>query len=207
MGLCKDLWKKYNPFDIGKHVCVLTENLEDVKTSIKNIDDKLNDEVDQIEFELAFNKGLLNILAETIPDMLWLKSVDGVYLYANGRIRDDLLFCNPIGKTDIECAIHAKQLFGDENHQFGGICSNSDTIVQGTLKPQRFMESGKVKGKMKYLEVFKAPFYINGVLIGICGVGRDMTPYVEAYNANGCNKCIKPSDDIFKMYEFKNNNV
>lgn len=203
MGL-KEAWNKYNPFDIGTHINRLIENLDEVKTSIKKIDDKLEDEIDNIEWELAFNKGLLNILAETIQDMLWLKNTDGVYLYANSRIRENLLFCNPIGKTDVECAIAAKEKFGPENHQFGEMCGNSDAVILSTMKPQRFMESGKVKGKMTYLEVYKSPFYIDGVLVGVCGVGRDMTPYVNAYNKNGCNKCIKPEDDLFKMFEFEN---
>jgi hypothetical protein len=204
MEKLNDIWHRYNPFDIGKYMNALDESLTEVKTSIKRIDDKLDDEIDHIEFELAFNKGLLNILAETIPDMLWLKGSDGRYLYANHKIREQLLFCNPIGKTDVECAVNAKAKFGDREHTFGEMCGNSDKIVEESMKPQRFMESGKIKGKMVYLEVHKAPFIINGVYIGVCGTARDMTPYVEAYNKNGCNRCIKPSDDIFKMFEFEN---
>jgi hypothetical protein len=204
MEKLNEIWHKYNPFDIGKYMSALDESLGEVKTSIKRIDEKLDDEIDHIEFELAFNKGLLNILAETIPDMLWLKGSDGRYLYANNKIREQLLFCNPIGKTDIECAVNAKAKFGDREHTFGEMCGNSDKIVEETMRPHRFMESGKIKGKMTYLEVHKAPFIINGVYIGVCGTARDMTPYVEAYNKNGCNKCIKPSDDIFKMFEFEN---
>ena len=206
MGLCRDLWERYNPFDVGKYIKQLTGGLEEVKESIKAIDHKLDDEIDNIEWELAFNKGLLNVLADTIPDMLWLKGVDGRYLYANNKIREGLLFCNPIGKDDTECSVKAKSKFGPENHTFGEICGNSDKVVIETMKPQRFMESGMIKGKMTYLEVYKAPFLINGVFVGVCGVGRDMTPYVEAYNKNGCDKC--PMDeqvkDVFKMFEYKN---
>ena len=204
MGLCKDLWDRYNPFDIHKYIEKLNGGLEEVKQSIKAIDNKLEDEIDHIEWELAFNKGLLNILAETIPDMLWLKGADGRYLYANNKIREGLLFCNPIGKDDIECSVKAKEKFGADNHTFGDICGNSDKIVIETMKPQRFMESGMIKGKMTYLDVYKAPFIVNGVFIGVCGVGRDMTPYVEAYNKNGCSKC--PMDEevrnIFDMFKF-----
>lgn len=204
MGLLKEYWDKYNPFDISKHLSKLIHNLEEVKTSIKNIDEKLDDEIDSIEWELAFNKGLLNTLAESIPDMLWLKGADGKYLYANSRIREQLLFCNPLGKDDIECAVNAKAKFGNENHTFGEICGNSDKIIIETMKPHRFMESGKIKGKMTYLEVHKAPFIVNGIFIGVCGTARDMTPYVEGYHKNGCNKCINPGDAIFKLFEFKN---
>ena len=200
----KRIYKKYNPFDIGEHMDAFASGIEDIKKSIKHIDEKLDDEIDNIEFELAFNKGLLNTLAESIPDMMWLKSSDGVYLYANHKIREGLLFCNPIGKNDVECSINAKEKFGDKNHTFGEICGNSDKVIIETMKPHRFMESGMIKGKMTYLEVHKAPFMINGVFVGVCGIARDMTPYVEAYNKNGCNRCIQPTDDIFKMFEFKN---
>ena len=207
MGLCKNLWDKYNPFDVNRYIVQLSNGLEEVKDSIKAIDHKLDDEIDNIEWELAFNKGLLNVLAETIPDMLWLKSTDGRYLYANNKIREGLLFCNPIGKNDIECSVVAKAKFGDANHTFGEMCGNSDKVILETMKPQRFMESGMIKGKMTYLEVYKAPFTINGVFVGVCGVGRDMTQYVEAYNKNNCNKCPLGDEvhDVFKMFEFKNN--
>ena len=206
MGLCKNLWDKYNPFDVNRYIVQLSNGLEEVKDSIKAIDHKLDDEIDNIEWELAFNKGLLNILAETIPDMLWLKSTDGVYLYANNKIREGLLFCNPIGKNDVECAVAAKEKFGDANHTFGEMCGNSDKVILETMKPQRFMESGMIKGKMTYLEVYKAPFMINGVFVGVCGVGRDMTSYVEAYNKNNCNKCPLGDEvhNVFKMFAFEN---
>ena len=206
MGLCSDLWDKYNPFDVNRYIAQLSHGLEEVKESIKAIDHKLDDEIDNIEWELAFNKGLLNVLAETIPDMLWLKSTDGVYLYANNKIREGLLFCNPIGKNDVECAVVAKEKFGDGNHTFGEMCGNSDKVILETMKPQRFMESGMIKGKMTYLEVYKAPFMLNGVFVGVCGVGRDMTSYVEAYNKNSCNKCPLGDEvhNVFKMFAFEN---
>lgn len=198
MNWLKKCWEKYNPFNIREYLCKLLGDLEEVKESIKNIDHRLDDEIDHIEWELAFNKGLLTTIAESIPDMLWLKDTQGVYLYANSRIREQLLFCNPVGKTDVECAVNAKAKFGDENHTFGEVCGNSDKVIIETMKPQRFMESGMIKGKMTYLEVYKAPLFINGVFTGVCGVARDMTPYVEVYNRNGCNKCIRPEDDLFK---------
>jgi hypothetical protein len=137
------------------------------------------------------------------------QDLDGKYLYANTAIRDNLLFDrNPIGKGDVELALAAKKRFGEENHTFGEKCANSDLVVidltqKGLFKKEygRFLESGKVKGKMLYLEVFKAPLFINGVLTGTVGTGRDMTEYVEAFRANNCDGCRKMKD-IFKKYEY-----
>ena len=54
---------------------------------------------------------------------------------------------------------------------------------------------------MLYLEVFKFPFFVDGKLIGIGGIGRDLTEYVEAYRKDNCGGCeIK---EIFKKYEFE----
>ena len=93
----------------------------------------------------------------------------------------------------------AKAKYGDKNHQFGEKCANSDDIVLNTLEKQKFFESGKVKGKMLYLEVYKAPFYINGNLLGVIGTGRDMTDYVTEYNRLGCTFW----GNIFKLHEFQ----
>ena len=80
-----------------------------------------------------------------------------------------------------------------------------DLNVLNNLKPQRFLEYGKIKGKNLYLEVFKAPFYVNGKLSGVCGTGRDLTEYVEAYRKHNCGGCPQ-MHDIFKKYEFKEDN-
>ena len=52
-----------------------------------------------------------------------------------------------------------------------------------------------------YLEVFKAPWTVNGELRGVVGTGRDMTEYVEAYKEQNCGSCGKMAD-IFKKYEY-----
>lgn len=74
---------------------------------------------------------------------------------------------------------------------------------------QRFMESGKVKGKMLYLEVYKAPLVVDGEFIGVFGSGRDMTEYVEAYiQQRELLKKLFPNlvaklDNIFAKYSFE----
>lgn len=174
-----------------------------------SIEIKLDKDVKSLTEELGFYKGLVRTVAETIPDMMWCKDVDGKYLYANQAIKDGLLFDNyPEGKTDVQLAMCAKTRFGDENYTFGEKCSNSDKVVLDKVMNRtfqeedgRFLESGKINGIMKYLEVFKAPLFIDGKLVGVVGTGRDMTEYVEAFREHNCDGCRKMVD-IFSRYEF-----
>lgn len=168
-----------------------------------DIECKLDKDIKALSEELDFYRGFLTTVAETLPDMMWCKDTEGRYLYANRAIKEGLIFSNnPLGRDDIDLATKAKERFGAENHSFGEKCSNSDKVVLEKLKPMRFLESGKIKGKMVYLEVFKAPLYIKGKLVGVVGTGRDMTEYVEAYREDECGKCGK-MEDIFSKYEFE----
>lgn len=168
-----------------------------------DIEYKLDKDIKALSEELDFYKGFLTTVAETLPDMMWCKDVDGKYLYANRAIKDGLLFSdNPLGRDDIDLSTRARERFGIDNHSFGFHCANSDKVVLEKLKPMRFLESGKIKGKMVYLEVFKAPLYIKGKLAGVVGTGRDMTEYVEAYREHNCGRCGK-MEDIFSKYEFE----
>lgn len=208
----KAVWCKYNPFDLDDTIAGLVDGFELIAAKLDRVDRKLDQEIAAIELELSWYKTLLHVIGETMPDMLWMKDLDGKYMYANPAIRLKLLFStDPIGKTDIELSSAAKAKYGNENHTFGEKCSNSDKIVIDlathngfTAEQGRFLESGKIKGKMVYLEVFKAPVYVDGQLVGVCGAGRDMTVYVEAYRANGCSTKCPNADDIFKRYEFHN---
>jgi len=128
------------------------------------------------------NADLLKLLTENLPDMLWVKDLNGKYIYANEAICNGLLMANdtrePIGKDDLFFAIRERNKHKDNPHwhTFGELCSNSDYIVIEHQKAMKFEEYGNVKGKLLYLEVFKAPFYDeDDKIIGTVGAGRDIT--------------------------------
>jgi diguanylate cyclase (GGDEF)-like protein len=128
------------------------------------------------------NSELLNLLTRHLPDMLWVKDLDGLYLYANQAICDGLLMAKdtqePIGKGDVFFALRERELHKDKPgwHTFGELCFNSDQVVIDNNKAMKFEEYGNVKGKLLYLEVYKAPFYDkDGNIIGTVGAGRDIT--------------------------------
>lgn len=128
------------------------------------------------------NSGLLELLTQHLPDMLWVKDLDGIYLYANQSICDGLLMAKdtqePIGKNDVYFALRERAAHSDKPdwHTFGELCFNSDQIVIDNNKAMKFEEYGNVKGELLYLEVYKAPFYDkDGKIIGTVGAGRDIT--------------------------------
>lgn len=129
-----------------------------------------------------YNSELVKLLTENLPDMLWIKDIEGHYIYANRAICEGLLMAKdteePIGKTDVFFAQRERKAHSNKPdwHTFGELCHNSDKIVIKNNKAMRFEEFGNVKGKMLILEVNKAPFYDDkGNIIGVVGTGRDIT--------------------------------
>ena len=136
----------------------------------------------QMEDLKEHNSELLKLLTQHLPDMLWVKDLDGIYLYANQAICDGLLMAKdtdePIGKGDIFFALRERELHKDKPqwHTFGELCFNSDIDVIKNNQAMKFEEYGNVKGDLMYLEVYKAPFYDkDGNIIGTVGAGRDIT--------------------------------
>jgi len=220
--LLKSLWHKYSPFDINRIIREMAEPLKDFRLTLEEIRHHNNVTIALLENELAEKEFILQQFANVIPDMVWFKQYDengvgGKYIYANQAIRDNLLLCpNPIGSTDIELAKKAKEYYGNDNHTFGEKCANSDPITIQNWKngksSSRFLESGKVKGKMMYLEVNKAVVVAeSGKVLGVCGSGRDVTEYIEAVkefaNVNAsdlaCCMAIGKLVKAFKKYEFE----
>ncbi|MEA2100231.1 MAG: PAS domain-containing sensor histidine kinase [Campylobacterota bacterium] len=128
------------------------------------------------------NSELLKLLTQNLPDMLWVKDLDGIYMYVNQAICDGLLMAKdtdePIGKNDMYFAQRERKTHSDKPnwHTFGELCFDSDKTVVDNDKAMKFEEHGNIKGELLYLEVYKAPFYDkNGKIIGTVGAGRDIT--------------------------------
>jgi len=139
-----------------------------------------------MSFELSkleeHNSALLELLTKNLPDMLWVKDINGKYIYANKAICDGLLKAKdtdePIGKDDVFFALREREAHKEDKnwHTFGELCFDSDKSVIDKNKAMRFEEYGNVNGKLLYLEVYKAPFYDdNGNIVGTVGTGRDIT--------------------------------
>ena len=151
LGWLERKWQEWNSCKIDNYFGKLDQSMQAVIDKCERIERQLAAEVKLLTEEVALYKGMLHSVAETLPDMMWCKDVDGKYVYANAAIKKGLLFdINPVGKTDVELATKAKEYFGEENHTFVEKCRNSDKVVLETGRAERFLESGKVKGKRPY---------------------------------------------------------
>ncbi|MBU1659625.1 EAL domain-containing protein [bacterium] len=156
------------------------------------------------------NAELLSLLTQHLPDMLWVKDTNGNYIYANNALCEGLLMAKdtqePIGKNDIFFALRERATHSNNPywHTFGELCFNSDRIVILNNKPMKFEEFGNIKGKMFYLEVYKAPFYDkDGNIIGTVGTGRDITELKKIQI--DLQESLKKLDEQKEMFEYQAN--
>jgi PAS domain S-box-containing protein len=124
----------------------------------------------QSEEALQYSVSILNNVVHTIPDMIWLKDVDGVYLSCNKMI--ERLFgakeADILGKSDYEFL----------NQEQADFFRNQDLKAIAAGKPTTYEESVTFKddGYSAFLETIKTPMYDEqGTLIGVLGIGRDIT--------------------------------
>jgi len=155
-----------------------------------------------------FKSELLDLVTETLPDMLWIKDIEGKYIYANKAICDTLLMAKdihePIGKGDVFFALRERETHADKPywHTFGELCFDSDKTVIDSKKPMRIEEYGNVKGNLLYLEVYKAPFFDKmGNVIGTVGAGRDITTLKKAQLE--LEQSLQKLDDEKERFEYQ----
>ena len=180
----------------------MIQQLQEIHEGIQEVRDSLRMDKQLLLKELYKKDVIINAMIEKLPDMLWFKDIDGKYIYANKAIRDNLLLDeNPEGKTDLELSYAAKQAYGDREHTFGEVCEDSDKdVLKNEYTGKKYVESGKVKGKMLHLEVNKSIVKVDGEIIGVVGSGRDVTEYREELIKN---KQI----DVFVKNEYLNKDV
>ena len=177
-----------NIFDIPR----LTREIScDVKL-IKDKYDKTIKAIDDYKKELelerdkrAKERNLFLSVLDHLDDMVWAKDLEGKYIVANKSFREK--FCYGIswdelqGMTDIELAKKFKKQVGENNHTFGELCANSDVVVQRSKLPQKFLEDGRINGKLMKLVVNKSIVVnSNNKMFATCGSGRDVTEWHNA---------------------------
>ena len=180
----------------------MIQQLQEIHEGIKEVRDSLRMDKQLLLKELYKKDVIINAMIEKLPDMLWFKDVDGKYVYANKAIREGLLLDDsPEGKTDMELTYAAKEEYGDREHTFGEVCGDSDKdVLENEYKSKRYVESGKVKGKMLHLEVNKSVVKVDGEIIGVVGSGRDITEYREELIKNA-------QIDVFGKNEYINKDM
>ncbi|MBK5275168.1 MAG: PAS domain S-box protein [Desulfuromonadales bacterium] len=120
--------------------------------------------------ELAAERTMLRTLIDTIPDLIWLKDCDGVFLASNPEF--ERFFGAPesdiIGKTDYDYVDRELADFFRENDRkamaAGVPVANEEWITYAS------------DGHRALLETVKTPMYDSkGQLKGVLGIARDIT--------------------------------
>lgn len=128
--------------------------------------------------QLEQSQALLRRILRALPDLVWLKNPEGVYLACNQRF--EAFFgqseAHIVGKTDYDFVDTALADFFRENDRLaivnGGARSNEEWV--------RFAHDGH----SELLETTKTPIFTDeGALIGVLGVGHDVTQRRAAEDA------------------------
>ncbi len=143
--------------------------------------------------QLEKNEVLLSAILDTVPDYVWVKNEDGQYVSCNKKLRDLFQKGNEeiIGKSDIDIV----------SKEQAELFRSYDKLVLEKMKPITYEQTIKntVTGNDIELETHKAPLYDDtGQLIGILGVGRDITE-----KKNITNRLLDKERQIQAIYDDK----
>ena len=147
---------------------------------------KLMEALQQNEKKYRELYGMIRLVSDTVPDMIWTKDLKGNFTFTNKAICEQLLNAKdteePIGKHVMYFVNRERAKHPDDKEwfTFGEACADSDAIVISSKKPGRFEEYGNVFGKFLILDVYKAPIFDEtGKLVGTVGSARDITKEKE----------------------------
>lgn len=130
------------------------------------------------------HKSLLINFIDKSPDMFWTKDEEGKYTYVNESTARDLLLTKEsdiLNKTSQEVSNELRTR-GLE-YTFSNHCDNTDAYTIERKKPTLFFEYGNIGKKFLALRIMKAPiFNKESKIIGIMGVGRNITYHIETYD-------------------------
>lgn len=130
-------------------------------------------ELKKTEEALRKSEAQFRAVVQTIPDLIWLKDPNGVYLSCNGVFANffGLVTEKLIGKTDYEII----------TREIADIFSSQDKKVIKEGKTIHYEENLPFEGQIKNFETTKAPVYDeSGELMGVLGIAHDITKRKQA---------------------------
>ena len=177
--LCMAIYPKTTkPYLFGLHQCSRPRVWsEDEKLLFEAIGRRLADGLTSLIAyrELRVHEGRLRALVQTIPDLVWLKDVNGVYLGCNaqferlaGAAERDL-----VGKTDYD--------FFDKDLADAFVANDRQAVERGKSRANEEWLTFAADGHRGLFETIKTPMRDQtGRLIGVLGVARDITERSKA---------------------------
>ncbi|MEA5471769.1 adenylate/guanylate cyclase domain-containing protein [Spirulina sp. 06S082] len=136
----------------------------------------------RMEASLQEKEQSLRLILDTIPQQVFWKDTDSVFLGCNQNWAEAAHLNHPeeaIGKTDYDMGLPREiaDLFRQEDRK---IMEADEPVLHKIAKKQRPGENGKII----WLDISKVPLHdIHGNVIGLIGVIDDITPQKEAMEA------------------------
>lgn len=127
-------------------------------------------ELQKAKEEAVHREDFLRFLFQTLPDLVWVKDINGKYISINKRVEDlfGLKELQIIGKTDDELIDkETAEKFNEQDRQV--IESERLSVFETHL-------TFKSDGHQELSETIKSPMYDNtGKFMGVIGIGRDIS--------------------------------
>jgi diguanylate cyclase (GGDEF)-like protein/PAS domain S-box-containing protein len=126
-------------------------------------------ELKRSEENLQKTKAKLGAVISTLPDLIWVKDINGIYMMCNSEFENFFGASQEeiIGKTDYDFISKEQADFFRQKDKeaicAGEMCINEEEIVFAS------------NGKYALLETRKIPVYNGEEFMGILGIGRDIT--------------------------------
>ncbi len=114
-------------------------------------------------------------IIQTLPDLIWLKDIDGVYLACNHRFEAFVGASEPeiLGRTDYD---FVSARFADVLRE-----RDQEAILRGSPSISEEWATFASDGHRERLEISRMPMYgDNGELIGVLGIGHNVTTRRES---------------------------
>jgi len=137
----------------------------------RNTGKRLEALVNERTSELSYKTSQLQMMIDSIPDLMFCKDINLKYTQCNKHFEDfsGLREADIIGKTDAEGSWLSVNTV--EN-----IASTEQSVIKDvkTYKFEEFISSPN-SGKASYFETVKAPLIRNGVIVGMMVIARDIS--------------------------------
>ena len=125
--------------------------------------------------ELDFEHGRMQTLMATLPDPVWLKDADGVYLSCNFAFEQlyGITQADIAGKTDYDLVSREKADFL-RKHDLAAIAAGGPSVNE---EPLTF----SIDGRKGLFETTKTPMFApDGTMIGVLGIAHEITERKKA---------------------------
>ncbi|ABW26299.1 bifunctional diguanylate cyclase/phosphodiesterase [Acaryochloris marina] len=130
---------------------------------------------EKIPKDLEKGIGFYKTIIRNLPDLVWLKNIDGVYLACNNRFEDFVGFPEQeiVGKTDHDL-VDARLADLSRRH-------DTEVILQGYPSVLEKWTTFASDGHSELLEISRVPIQdAQGELIGLLGIGHNITTRRES---------------------------